>query len=355
MMIKGTINMLFTRVRTTAACVIFITVGVLLTGTTNRAQSQEVAGKDLAQQIFDTMLKLPGNKPGHRLVHAKGIVCQGTFTPSKDAASLSKAAHFQGGSIPVTIRFSDGAPAPSIPDNSPDAGARGMAIRFTLPGGEDTDIVANSHNGFVVGTGKEFLELQEAVVATDPSKPHPWPIEEFMTQHPIALKFIEDNKVIPSSFATEAFFSNNAFIFVNKNGVKQAGRYKILPVAGQQNLSDTEAKAKAADFLVQDLKTRLAAGPVTFRLVVQLPNVGDPTKDSSVVWPDNRKTIDVGTISVTSVVSDSTAAEKALAYDPVNLPDGIELSDDPLPALRSEVYALSVAHRRQQEQVDNSR
>jgi catalase len=353
--IKEQSNMSFIKTRKTAAGVALLTVGVLLTGTTSGAQSQEASGKDLAQQIFDTMLQVPGNQLGHRPVHAKGIVCQGTFTASKDAPSLSKAAHFQGGSIPVTIRFSDGAPDPFIPDNSPNAGPRGMAIRFTLPGGEDTDIVAISHNGFVVGTGKEFLELQEAVVATDPSKPHPWPIEVFVTRHPPALKFVKDNKVTPASFATEAFFSNHAFIFVNKNGVKQAGRYKILPVAGQRDLNDTEAKAKAADFLIQDLKTRLAAGPVTFRLVVQLPKPGDPTNDSSVVWPDNRKTIDVGTISVTSIVSDSAAAEKALAYDPVNLTDGIELSDDPLPALRSKVYALSVAHRRQREQVDNSR
>src|SRR6476646_5857498 len=90
----------------------------------NHLYAAPEADKDLAQQIFDTMLQLPGNKPGNRLVHAKGIVCQGTFAPSKDAASLSKAAHFQGGSIPVTIRFSDGAPAPSIPDNSEDAGPR---------------------------------------------------------------------------------------------------------------------------------------------------------------------------------------------------------------------------------------
>ena len=40
--------------------------------------------KDLAQQIFDTMVQLPGNKTGNRLVHAKGIVCQGTFTPRKN-------------------------------------------------------------------------------------------------------------------------------------------------------------------------------------------------------------------------------------------------------------------------------
>jgi len=38
---------------------------------------------------------------------------------------------------------------------------------------------------------------------------------------------------------------------------------------------------------------------------------------------------------------------KALAYDPTYLTDGIELSDDPLPALLSSVYALSAKHRQQ--------
>jgi catalase len=37
-----------------------------------------------------------------------------------------------------------------------------------------------------------------------------------------------------------------------------------------------------------------------------------------------------------------------IAFDPVNLTDGIELSDDPLPALRSRVYMLSALNRRQQ-------
>ena len=305
------------------------------------------ADKDLAQQIFDTMLQMPGIKPGFRPVHAKGIVCQGTFAPSKDAATLSKAAHFQGGSVPVTVRFSDGAPDPSIPDNSLDGGPRGMAIRFELPGDGKTDIVAMSHNGFVVGTGEEFLALEKAVVATDPSKPHPWPIEEFLGTHPRALRFVQENRVVPASFATESFFSNDAFVFVNKDGVKQAERYKILPVAGAQKLSDAEAKARSANYLVQELKTRLATGPIKFRLVVQLPNAGDPTHDPSLVWPDDRKTVDAGTISITSIVADSAGAERELVYDPTHLTDGIELSDDTLPALRAKIYSLSAMHRQQ--------
>ena len=104
----------------------------------------------------------------------------------------------------------------------------------------------------------------------------------------------------------------------------------------------------SANFLFDELKTHLAKKPIKFHLVVQLPNPGDSTKDPSLAWPDDRKTIEVGTISITSVVVDSDAVEKELAYDPVNLTDGIELSDDPFPALRSRVYALSVKHRQNQ-------
>jgi catalase len=78
---------------------------------------------------------------------------------------------------------------------------------------------------------------------------------------------------------------------------------------------------------------------------VQLPNPGDPTHDPSLVWPDDRKTIDAGTISITSVQADSAAVERKMVYDPTHLTDGIELSDDPLPALRASVYSLSAAHR----------
>ena len=43
--------------------------------------------------------------------------------------------------------------------------------------------------------------------------------------------------MVPASFASEAFFGNDAFIFINKDGVKQAGRYRILPVTGRRDLS----------------------------------------------------------------------------------------------------------------------
>lgn len=301
--------------------------------------------KDLAQQIFDTMVQLPGNQPGYRLIHAKGIVCEGTFAPTKEAATLSRAEHFRGVMVPVILRFSEAPPDPAVSDIAPDAAPHGIAVRFKLSGGKETDIIASSHNGFFVGTGEDVLAFQKAKVATDRTQPHPWPIEAFLATHPRALKFVKDPKPIPVSFATEAYYGDDTFLLVNKKGPKQAVRYQILPVAGQHYLTDSEAKLKSPNFLFEELRTHLAQEPVKFRFLIQLPNSGDPTNDASLAWPDDRKTVELGTITITSVVSDSDAAQRALAFDPTRLTDGIELSDDPLPALRSRVSKLSWMHR----------
>jgi catalase len=298
---------------------------------------------DLAQQIAEVMAQGPSGKAHQRYVHAKGIVCQGTFQASPDAAAVSRAAHFGGEIVPITIRFSDGAPNVNVADNSPDAAPRGMAIRFAV--GRGTDIMAISHNGFVVGTGEDFLALQNAIAATDSSKPHPWPIETFLASHLKALKFVQDLKQVPVSFATESFFSNNALIFVNSKQERKAGRYQILPVSPSQYLDEPRVNAISPDYLREELCSRLAKAPVKFRLLLQLAGPGDQTNDGSLVWPDDRKKIELGVITITSVVPDSAAAERQLAFDPTRLIDGIELSDDPLPTLRSRVYVYSVAGR----------
>lgn len=244
----------------------------------------------------------------------------------------------------MIVRFSDGAPDIAVPDNSPNAGPQGMAIRFTTGG--STDIVAMSHNGFAVGTGEEFLALLKAVSATDPSKPHPWPVEEFLGTHPRALKYVQDNQAVPAGFEREAFFANNAFRFINSNGKVQSGRYQIVPVDGALFLDETTAKLKSTDFLREGLRSRLVENPVRYRLVLQLAEPTDGTNDSSLVWPDDRRRVELGIITIRSVATDSVAAERALAFDPLRLPDGIETSDDPLPTLRSLVYAISAGSRR---------
>jgi catalase len=107
-------------------------IGFLAGATLWTAAPLAAGEQDISQQIFNTMIQVPGANPAFRTAHAKGIVCQGTFTPSKEAASLSKAAHFKGSAVPITVRFSDASQDPFVPDNSDQP--RGMAMRFAIPG-----------------------------------------------------------------------------------------------------------------------------------------------------------------------------------------------------------------------------
>lgn len=308
--------------------------------------SSQTPAKSLPQRIADDFVTLFGSHPGYRINHAKGIVVTGTFTPSPGATDLSRAAHFKA-VTPVIVRYSDGTGLPMIPDNNPNASPHGIAVRFSMPSGAYTDIVALAHNGFVVGTGEEFAEFLEAAAATKPTSPHPTPIEAFLHGHPHALKFVTDPEPNPASFADLSWFGNNALIFLNAKGVKQAGRYKIVPVGDPKFLDSATAAKMPPNYLMDELTHRLAAKqPVKLRLLVQLPNPGDQTADGSAPWPGDRKLVELGIITLTTVAPNNAALQRSLAFNPIYLTDGIQLSDDPLIVIRSSVYALSVARRR---------
>ena len=316
---------------------------VLLLASPAAAQAQE---KSLPQQIADVLIQLAGGiHPGLRFTHTKGLVTTGTFTPAASAKTISRAAHLQDAPVPVTVRFSDGTGIPNIPDNNDNASPHGMAIRFALPGGAYTDIVANSHNGFFVGNGTDFLALLKAIAGTNEKSAHPSPIEQFLGSHPAALKVIVDSKAASKSFQNLDFFGNNAFIFVDAAGVKRAGRYQIIPVAGVVKLDSATAAKQKPDYMFDALKAAVAKGPVKYTVYAQLANPGDVTNDGSIVWPADRKRVELGTLSVTKVAANSDELQKTFAFNPIILTNGITLSDDPLPILRSAVYALSVAHR----------
>ena len=313
----------------------------------DRAESSSASAASLPQQIADALVQLNGGiHTGFRFNHAKGIVVSGSFTPTAQAKSLSRAAHFSGPTVPVTVRFSNAPGVPTNADNDPRSGPRGIAIRFSLAGGGFTDIVSISHNGFVVGTGDDFLAFLKAIAASGPDAPHPTPIEAFLGSHPRAVKFVTDVQVRPKSYATLAYFGNNAFVFVDGKGKRQLVRYQIVPAAGVVNLDSATAAKAGANYLQEDLRRRLAQRPVQFQLFAQLPNPGDPTNDGSVVWPADRKRVLLGTIRLTKVEPEQKELQRSLTFNPTFLTSGIELSDDPLVQLRSAVYALSVAHRR---------
>ena len=158
------------------------------------ANTNELADATL-KQIHDIF----GKHSGYRAVHAKGILVSGTFQPTQDAKSLSKAPHFQA-SAPVAVRFSSSTGLPKLPDTDPNGEPRGIAIRFFL--GSDrkhTDIVAHSTPHFPVSNGDDFLAFFQAVAAGT--------VPAFLSSHPAAVRFVEAPKPTPKSFTTAAYWA----------------------------------------------------------------------------------------------------------------------------------------------------
>jgi catalase len=293
-------------------------------------------------KAFDAIFSL---HPGYRPAHAKGELLTGIFTPSKDAITLTRAPHFVRESTPVVVRFSNATGLPQLPDNDPNANPRGLAIRFQLAEHVHTDIVSHSIDGFPVRTGREFLEFLRAVAASDPAKLAGSPLEAFLGSHPAALAFVQP-KPVPSSFAREAFFGVMALRFTNQSSVSRYGRYRIIPEAGVEHLEDAAAKSKGVNFLFDDLPRRLSAGPIIFRIVVQLANENDVVDNATIHWPDDRSQLELGKLTLTAPVPNNAHEQKQIIFDPIPRVDGIEPSDDPLFELRAAIYLISGRRRR---------
>jgi catalase len=295
-------------------------------------------------QIVDLANKVDGVHPGYRAFHAKGVVVEGSFKASAEAARLSRATLFSGRTIAVTARFSDGSGMPQVPDGSP-AMPRGIAIKYHLPGGSDTDMVTNSFKFFPVGTGEDFRGLLQAIVASPADAPKPTKLEQFFATHPNAPKAI-GSLPIPDSFAHEEYHGIDAFIFVSKSGHRQPVRYLVVPEQ-LVHISPEAAAKQPPDYLFDELAKRIAQQPVVFHLKAQLAEPGDQTRDASQPWPDDRRVVELGVLTLNKVVPNSPAAERKLLFVPTNLTAGIELSDDPLPSVRAAAYAVSFGRRSQ--------
>jgi catalase len=300
---------------------------------------------DVPTQLVDVMNKIFGPQAGFRAEHAKGVVAEGRFTATPEAADLSRATLFSGAKIPVTVRFSDNTGLPHIPDGIGDANPHGIAIKYHLPDGSDTDMVTNSLHFFPVATGEDFLALLTAVSQSPPEASHPTPLEQFAATHPgVSAAF--GTAHTPDSFAHDAYYGVNAFVFVNKAGARQTVRYQISPEQTVY-LDAKDAAARPRDFLMDELPLRLKTGPVIFHLKAQLAAPGDQTKDGSKPWPEDRKVVDLGVLTLDTASPDSAEAEKKLLFLPTALTDGIEASDDPVIDTRGAAYAVSFSRRSQ--------
>ena len=308
--------------------------------------SGSATSSTVVAQLVETMRTLAGPHPRFRPVHAKGIVCSGTFRASAEARAVSRAPHLQGQPVTTVMRFSNSSGDPDVHDGI--ANARALAVKFQLPDGKNADILALHIEGFPARTPEEFLAFLRAQLP-DPAtgKSAPDAVPRFLESHPATGAFIErlTKKPVPASYAQACYYAEHAFKFTAADGSSRFGRYRWTPEAGEVYLSPDDASKRSANFLREELESRLRNGPAAFRLLLQLAGESDPTDDATALWQADRPLVELGRLEVTGISPSSAADERRLVFDPTNVTDGIDLSDDPMPLARSAAYSISYDHR----------
>lgn len=276
-----------------------------------------------------------GPYPGHRTLHARGTFYEGTFAATPEAAELCHATVFSGATVPVLVRWSNGAGSPKTPDKAPDV--RGMAVKLRSEAG-DADLLGQTAPRFPVRDPDDFVTMTEAAA-------HPATFPLWVARHPGTLgSFLVNARAnaiaSPFSYAEKTYYPIHAYGWVAADGTRRWVRYRLRPQGGPRPAGSFEG----FDRLTREIVARLADGPVRFDLQVRLAAEGDDPHDPTSVWAGERDLV-AGVITVTAPVTDPEESGGLVVFDPTRVVEGIELSDDPILRYRARAYSESIARR----------
>jgi catalase len=288
------------------------------------------------EKMVEALAPPSGPALGHRRNHAKGICFTGMFESNGAGSSLSRAQVFARGQYPALGRFNLGTPDPDAADAT--VRVRGMGLRISAPDGEEWRAAMINAPVFPASTPQAFHELLLAAGSKDPNA-----MKAFAAANPQIAGFGAWDKNGPwtGSYAEERFNSLNAFLFVDNAGATQAVRWSLLPAAQPVAVYPDDLAKRGPNFLEQDITERVHNGPQRWTMVVTVANPEDPTADPTKAWPEDRRTVEVGTLTVQRIEAEQDGPCREINFDPTVLPTGIRISDDPFPAARSAVYAKS--------------
>lgn len=295
-------------------------------------------------RMIDAFEAVNGGHPGFRRNHAKGVCLAGVFDSNGAGAPYSKAEIFKPGQVPVFGRFALAGGMPMMPDG-PNV-VRSMALNFTLPDGELWRTGINDIPVFPVRDARAFYEqLLATVPDAKTGKPDPDRMKAFVAAHPETARAMSMIHAHPfsSGFADATYNSLNAFLLIDAAGRSTPVRWSMVPVDAFAPEPSTPPDDK--NYLFNDLAARLRRGPVQWHLVLTLGQPQDPTDDATTPWPENRQRVDVGTLTVTHIDTESAGNCRDINFDPLVLPSGIAPSNDPLLSARSAAYSLSFTRR----------
>ena len=297
-----------------------------------------------AEDIVAKIKRILGDFPGYRALHADGRLYKGTFRANEAARRYTRAVHLQGAEMPVTVRFSKGGGDPYAHFGS----TVGMATRFYLDDGRVTNLIMLSQKLFIANSIDQFVGLLDAGLPAEPGgPPNLAGLKTFLAANPNSARVFQMRAESPApvSFAHTEFNSVHCFRWVSAEHVETLARCHWVPVAGIKGQPPADLKEENVDILYAELEERLAREPVHFDLVLELAEPGDPVDDATALWPEGRRRVVIGRMTLTAPASEKDTGDPVMNHDPTVLTDGIEPTDDPILQIRRGVYEVSAATR----------
>ncbi len=309
----------------------------------------DLGGAERVRRAMEGLEKHAHAVPGFRRAHARGVGLRGHFSATPEAAALTTAEHMQGDRVETLVRLSNGSANPYQSDrSSAKRGAvLGLAVRFELPSGGTASWASLSVKAFPARTPDDFIALTSATRRDrDAGYPNPLRLVPFLVKRPHCIRGIKEVNSQPSaqSFATARYNGMHAYVLVDSEGRPRPFRYRWIPLAGEVPVSAEEDRVLPPQYLVSEIKRRVAREPAEWDLVFQLAEPDDPTDDVTKHWPEDRPQVVAGRLVLDRVHEDQDALDEVV-FDPTKVPPGIELSDDPILHFRSEAYGESFRRR----------
>jgi len=288
------------------------------------------------EEAVDRLRRAFGGPGGHRTLHAKGHFYSGSFTATPEAGRRSRAAHLDGDTHPVLVRWSNAGGNADVPDTAPDI--RGMAVKLRGADGEPFDLLGQTSSKFPTDDPQVFVELTEAA-----AKPAKLPL--FLLRHPrTAARIFAGTRpgaiAKHRSYADPTYYPLHAYGWLDAEDQLTWVRYELRPATAVQ----TPGTFTGADRLQEEMAARLTQGPVTYELWARLAGKGDDPHRVTSEWRGEEELL-VGRIEVTDQLPDPEAGGAPTVFDPAREVDGIVLSDDPILRFRPKAYSESISRR----------
>jgi catalase len=283
-----------------------------------------------------------------RVVHARGAAAHGTFVANGAAAGVCRAPFLaEGVQTPVFVRFSTVLGSRGSADLVRDT--RGFATRFYTEQG-NYDLVGNNIPVFFIQDAIKFPDVIHA------GKPHPdreipqaasahdtfWDFVSLHTEAQAHTMWNMSDRALPRSYRTMEGFGVHTWRLVNADGDTSLVKFHWKPRQGVHSVTWEEAQLANGvdpDLHRRDLADAIEAGafPVWDLGIQVMPDTDDETfhgidlLDPTKFVPEELAPVQlIGTMTLDANPTNYFAETEQVAFNPANLVDGIDVTNDPL-------------------------